>query len=108
MSGLLAGIGGSGSLMSQMRKCQWRLWRGGGALRSSKYGEEHTGDAGGVLHGHTGHLGGVDDTALEEVASSSAAAIALVLLGAGVVAVVGLAYHYLGEPYINRYILRCL
>ena len=45
-------------------------------------GEEHAGDAGGVLQGHTGHLGGVDDTALEEV---------LVFLGAGVVAVVALA-----------------
>ena len=42
-------------------------------------GEEHAGDAGGVLQSHTGHLGGVDNTALEEV---------LVFLGAGVVAVV--------------------
>ena len=42
-------------------------------------GEEHAGDAGGVLQGHAGHLGGVDDAALEEV---------LVLLGAGIVAVV--------------------
>ena len=47
-------------------------------------GEEHVGDAGGVLQGHAGYLGGVDDTALEEVASTSSAAMALVLLGAGV------------------------
>ena len=49
-------------------------------------GEEHAGDAGGVLQGHTGHLGGVDDTALEEV---------LVLLGAGVVAIIILAVLHL-------------
>ena len=49
-------------------------------------GEEHAGDAGGVLQGHAGHLGGVDDAALEEV---------LVLLGAGVVAVVALAVLHL-------------
>ena len=45
-------------------------------------GEEHAGDAGGVLQGHAGHLGGVDDAGGEEV---------LVLFGAGVVAVVVLA-----------------
>ena len=36
-------------------------------------GEEHAGDAGGVLQGHAGHLGGVDDTALEQVRSTSVA-----------------------------------
>ena len=52
-------------------------------------GEEHAGDRGGVLQGHTGHLGGVDDAALEQV---------LVLLGAGVVAVVGLAVlHFVDD-----------
>ena len=45
-------------------------------------GQQHTGDAGGVLEGHTGNLGGVDDTALEQL---------LVLLGTGIVAVVALA-----------------
>ena len=49
-------------------------------------GEEHAGDRGGVLQGHTGHLGGVDDAALEQV---------LVFLGAGIVAVVTLAVLHL-------------
>ena len=40
-------------------------------------------------------LGGVDDTALEEVASSSSAGIPLVLLSAGIVAVVALAVLHL-------------
>ena len=40
-------------------------------------------------------LGRVDDAALEEVASSSSAGIPLVLLGAGVVAVVALAVLHL-------------
>ena len=62
-------------------------------------GQQHAGDRSGVvgradgtpLESHTADLGGVDDTALEEVASSSSAGIPLVLLGAGIVAVVVLA-----------------
>ena len=38
-------------------------------------GQQHASDGGGVLQGDTGNLGGVDDTALEQV---------LVVLGAGV------------------------
>ena len=66
-------------------------------------GQQHAGDRSGVvgradgtpLQGHTEDLGGVDDTALEQVASSSSAGIPLVLLGAGVVAVVDLAVLHL-------------
>ena len=68
-----------------------------------KYGEEHAGDRGGVvgradgtpLESHTADLGGIDDAALEEVASSSSAGIPLVFLGAGIIAVVVLAVLHL-------------
>ena len=45
-------------------------------------GQQHTGNRGGVLESDTGNLGGVNDTAVEQL---------LKLLGAGIVAVVALA-----------------
>jgi hypothetical protein len=65
-------------------------------------GEEHAGDRGCVLQGHAADLGGVDDTALEEVASSSSAGIPLIFLAAGVVAVIALAILHLVRSSSSR------
>ena len=77
MPGLPAGIGGSGSLMSQRTHSVVRSMPAIEAAFSRATRREATG---------LSLLGGVDDAALEEV---------LILLGAGVIAVIGLAVLHL-------------